>query len=138
GRLGGGHGRGRGGRRPRGRRGCASTLAQAGRRRLLAEGERVDEQSGGEDQQLDRGGVELGDVVLDRVDVDGGGDLVLDHHRHEDRARRCRNTEAGRDVRAVPDHHVLVAEDGVELRNEPGSRVETLDHLVVAAGGGET
>ena len=51
--------------------------------------------------------------------------------------RRRADAEARGDVRAVPDHHLLVAQHAVELRDEAGRGVEALHHLVVAAVRGE-
>ena len=104
---------------------------------LLADRRGVDEKAGREDEDLERRRVELRRVLLGRVDVDRGRDLVLDHHRHEDGARRRADAEARGDVRAVPDHHLLVAQHAVELRDEAGRGVEALHHLVVAAVRGE-
>src|ERR1700686_1015844 len=72
------------------------------------------------------------------VDVNRRGDLVLDHHRHEDRADRSGDAEPRGEVRAIPDHYLFIAQDAIELRNQPGSSVESLDHLIVPACSGET
>src|SRR5436305_1286365 len=56
---------------------------------------------------------------------------------YEDGALRGRYAEAGGKIRPVPDHHLLVAQHTVELRDETRRGVESLHRLVVAAVGGE-
>src|SRR5215467_4168278 len=65
---------------------------------LLPDAERVDQESRGVDEQLDRGGIELRGVVADGVDIHRRRDLVLDHHRYEERAVGGRAAEAGREI----------------------------------------
>ena len=115
------------------RKRSAGRLIQARRRNLLAYRQSVNQETGREHEQLERSGIEFRDIGTDRIDVNGRGDLVLDHHRNQDRSCRWAYAEPARQIRSVPHHHMLVAQYAVQFRDQAGRGIETLHRFVVAA-----